>query len=264
MRSAGEGKASSRTPIAWLRGIDARAKLVFLAAFMLATLHASSPASMGVCVGIALAFALLVRLDARSVRAVVLPLVPILLFTLVLQVATLQEGEAVATIGGVSITWDALAASGRMLCCLFALVLASVSFMRCTAVEDLVFVLRWLLSPLRRMGVRTDAFVLSLTVAMGFAPVLVGEFNRLRMAQQARLADFDGTLRARIRAYSRLFAPLLHSSFQHADALAESFLSRGFSCHPMPTSLHPGRFGAPEAACLILAAVLVVLVVLLG
>ena len=240
-----------------LCGIDARAKLVFLAVFMLVTLHASTPVSVGACVAVALVFAFAVRLDARTVRMVLLPLAPVLVFTAIMQVASIQEGEAAFLVGSLTVTWDALAATGRMVACLFALVLASVSFMKCTAAEDLLAMLRWLLSPLRRLGVRTDAFVLSLSVAMGFAPVLVGEFRRLRMAQQARLADFDGPLRTRLHAYARLFAPMLHSAFQHADNLADAFLARGFSCASAPTSLHPGRCGALEILCLVVSAALV-------
>jgi len=240
-----------------LHGIDARAKLVFLAVFMLVVLHASTPALVGICVAVALVLAGAVRLDVRTVRAVLLPLAPILVFTAVMQVASIQEGDAAFRLGGLAVTWSALAATGRMVACLFALVLASVSFMKCTAVQDLLSMLRWLLSPLRRLGVRTDAFVLSLSVAMGFAPVLVGEFRRLRMAQQARLASFDGRLRDRVQAYARLFAPLLHSSFEHADNLADAFLARGFSCAPVPSTLHPGRFGAREILCLAASAALV-------
>lgn len=239
-----------------LSALDARAKLAFLAVFMVAALRASGPVPLGLCLGVSVALAAAVRLDARTVRAVLLPLAPILAFTMAMQAASFQEGPALAHIGGFALTWRALAESERMLACLLALVLASVSFMRCTAVEELVALLRWLLRPLRMLGLRTDAFVLALSVALGFAPVLVGEFMRLRTAQMARLADFEGSLRARVAAYARLFAPLLASSFSHADSLADAFLARGFSCHPAPTQLHPGKFGAPEAACLAAACAL--------
>lgn len=253
------GGSVKPTTLDVLCGIDARAKLVFLAVFMLVTLHAFTPVSVGACVAVALVLAFAVRLDARTVRMVLLPLAPILVFTAIMQVASIQEGEAAIFAGGFAVTWDALAATGRMVACLFALVLASVSFMKCTSVEDLLSMLRWLLSPLRRLGVRTDAFVLSLSVAMGFAPVLVGEFQRLHMAQQARLADFDGPLRARLHAYARLFAPLLHSAFHHADNLADAFLARGFSCISVPTSLHPGQCGTREIFCLVVSVVLIVI-----
>ena len=241
--------------MSFLASLDARAKLVFLAVFMLAALHARTAIAVGFCVGIAVVLAVAVRLDMRTVRAAVVPLVPILLFTVFMQALCVTEGNAVFSLGGLTVTEDALRAAIRMVACLFSLVLASVSFMRCTAVEELLSVLRWLLTPLRALGVRTDAFVLSVSVALGFAPVLVGEFNQLRAAQQARSADFDGPVGARVQAYGRLFAPLLRSSFKHAETMADAFLSRGFSCGAAPTQLHPGRFGAREVACLAAAAI---------
>ena len=247
-----------------LRGIDARAKLAFLVVFMVATLHARSAVSVGLCLAIAVLLALAVRLRASDVRAVLLPLAPILVFTMVFQVLTLQQGTVLVQVGGFAITQEALFESGRMLVCLVALLLASISFMRCTIVEELIATLRWLLTPLRAVGVRIDAFILSLSVALGFLPVLVREFQALKAAQLARLASFDGTVRDRLRAYMNLFAPLLRSSFMHADNLADAFLARAFSCGPAPTQLQRQRFGFDGAACLCVALIVAVCVFAVG
>jgi energy-coupling factor transport system permease protein len=177
-------------------------------------------------------------------------------FTVAFQVLTLQQGTLLAQVGGVAVTWEALPESGRMMACLLAIMLASVSFMHCTSVEELIATLRWLLLPLRAVGVRVDAFILSLSVALSFLPVLVREFQSLKTAQLARLASFDGTLRERLHAYLRLFAPLLRSSFEHADNITDAFLARAFSCGPEPTRLRCGAFGVPDALCLVFSAVL--------
>lgn len=251
-------------PVESLCGIDARAKLAFLTVFMVAALHARSAAALGVCLTVAVLLAVAVRLRPRELRAVLVPLVPILLFTILFQVLTLQEGLALVRIVGVAITAEALAESARMVACLLALMLVSVSFMRCTSVEDLMSTLRWLLSPLCKLGLRTDTFILSLSVALSFLPVLVREFQGLKTAQLARLASFDGTICERLRAYVKLFAPLLHSSFNHADNLADAFLARGFSCNPAPTRLQTAHLEASGIVCLLAAAILVVCVVAFG
>jgi energy-coupling factor transport system permease protein len=244
--------------------LDARVKLAFLAVFVVACLHARTAASLGLCMGVALALAIIVHLQPRELRAVLVPLGPILVLTVVFQVLAGQEGVTLVELGGLRVTEEALLQSVRMLACLLALMLASISFMRCASTEDLMSALRWLLSPLRRVGVRVDAFMLSLSVALGFLPVLTGEFQRLKAAQQARLASFDGTLRERLQAYLRLIAPLLQGGFHHADNLADAFLSRGFSCGPVPTQLHARRFGAGDACCLIAATALCCIVFAIG
>lgn len=247
-----------RNCFAGIAGIDARAKLVFLIAFMVATLHARDALSLGVCFGLALCLSLMVRLPRSAVRGVLVPLLPIVVFTVVLQVLAYPEGTLLARLGGVSVTVEALVTSARMVVCLLALVLASVSFMRCTRAEELVFTLEWLLRPLGALGLRTDAFILSLSVTLGFLPVLVREFRGLRAAQMARGAEFEGSLATRVRAYARLFAPLFRSSFSHADCLADAFLARGFSIASKRATLYTGHFGWREGACLLLAALICV------
>ena len=123
--------------------------------------------------------------------------------------------------------------------------------------------LRWLLSPLRALGVRTEAFMLSLSVAFRFVPVLVNDFSQLKQAQQARCASFEGSVSQRVANYARLFAPLARSSLRRADTLAEAFIARAFSCTSAPTSLHVARFGAREVVCLLVTATLAVLAIIL-
>lgn len=247
-----------------LSSLDARVKLACLAIFIVATLHAHAPLAVAACVALAIALACAVKLSVRDVRSVMLPLAPILIITTVMQVLYFQQGLAIASIGPVAITADALYASVRMVACLLAIMLASVSFMRCTATEELVCMLRWLLSPLRALGLRTEAFILSLSVAFRFVPVLVNEFQLVKRAQLARCGSFDGNVRERLGSYTRLFAPLIRNSFSRADTLAEAFLARCFSNGTTPTSLHAGSFGVREIVCLTCTIAVTVVVIALG
>ena len=63
---------------------------------------------------------------------------------------------------------------------------------------------------------------------MAFIPVLAREFLTLRAAHASRGASFEGPVRERLAAHARLFAPLVRSSFRHAESLADSLLSRAF------------------------------------
>ena len=247
-----------------LASIDARVKLACLIIFVIAALHARSAPAVAACVALAIALAATVKLGGRAVRAIMLPLAPILVITTIMQVLYFQQGSVLATIGPVAITAEALYASVRMIASLLAIMLASVSFMRCTTTEELMCMLRWLLSPLRALGLRTEAFMLSLSVTFRFAPVLVDEFQRIKRAQLSRCGSFDGNVRERLGAYTRLFAPLIRSSFNRADTLAEAFLARCFSCGPAQTSLHAGHFGMRELVCLACTIAISVVVIALG
>ena len=234
-----------------LRSIDARVKLVCLVAYIIVTLHARTLVSLAVCLAAAVALAAAARLGPRDVRGVMRPLVPILVVTVVMQVLYIQQGEVFAWLGPVALTREALGESGRMLVSLLSVMLASVAFMRCTDTEELMRTLRWLLTPLHVAGARTEGFMLSLSVAFRFIPVLAADFQQLKRAQESRCGSFAGGVRERLESYMRLFPPLVRSSFRRADTLAQAFVARCFSCGITPTAMHVGRVGAREVVCLV-------------
>ena len=145
-----------------------------------------------------------------------------------------------------------------MLVCLLCVMSMSAAFMACTSAEELVHVTAWMLAPLNRAGVKTDAFVLALNVAFRFVPVLADEFAQLKRAQQARLGGFDGSVRKRLSAYTRLFAPLVQSAFRRADSLAAGFYSRCFACGRARTNRSTWALKARDVLSIVLAAALVV------
>ena len=243
---------------AFLSRADARVKFACLAVFVVASLHARTPLALCVCIVSALIAAVLARCSARDVGTVLRPLAPILVITVVMQVLSNQQGTVVIQLGAVPVTAEALYESARMLGSLFGIMVASVAFMRCTTTEELVCMLRWLLEPLRMLGVRVDAFMLALSIAIRFIPVLLSDFDQLKHAQAARGARFEGGVREKLAAYARLFGPLMRSSFMHADTLAEAFLARCFGCCARASSIRETKIGASEAAlCVATAAVAV-------
>lgn len=247
-----------------LAALDARAKLACLVVFVVVALHARTAISLTACLILAIGLAGAVHLDKRSLRGVMLPIAPILVVTLVMQVLYFQQGDVLAQIGPVAVTAQALQEAARMLVSLLAIMLASVAFMRCTGVEELMSTLRWMLTPLRALGLRTEAFMLSLSVAFRFVPVLIAEFQQIKRAQLARCASFEGGVSERLGAYMRLFAPLVRSSFRRADTLAEALVARCFSCGIEPTSISSGHFGAGEAILLTCTAAIALVVGIAG
>lgn len=232
-------------------GIDARVKLAMLVAYVVVALHARTVASLALCCACAVAFTCAARLKIADASRALLPLVPIVVVTAVMQVLYYQDGPVLAQLGPVAITQEALVQAARMVVALACIMATSVSFMRVTTSGELESTLRWLLGPARAGGARTDGLMLSLAVALRFAPVLVGEFSQLRAAQIARGGAFDGGVRQRVAAYARLIAPLVRSSFNHADALAEASCARCLGAAARPASLRVLHFTARDAAVLI-------------
>lgn len=243
-----------------LARLDARAKLLCLLILALSVFHATTPVALGCCGAVTLVLAWGTGLSARRALKALKPLAAILLVTAVAQIAYLQQGEALFTLGSVAVTRSACAAIATLLVVLVCVMVQSAAFMRCTAAEDLTRALTQLLAPLRRLGLRVDALVLTLNVAFTFIPVLAREFTQLRQAHEARLAPLDeGSLRHRLQAHQRLFGPLLRTSLRRADQLAEALMSRCFSTGATHTYLHASHLRAPEVTGIVLAALLLAL-----
>jgi energy-coupling factor transporter transmembrane protein EcfT len=128
-------------------------------------------------------------------------------------------------IRGIYVTWQ------------FAgLVLAAAVLTRSTPPSDLVGGIERLLRPLSRVGVPSQDLAVMIAMALRFMPMLLEEYDRLRMAQMARGADFTtGSLALRTRAVAALAVPLLLSSFRRADELAVAMEARGYRRGPRTT-----------------------------
>jgi energy-coupling factor transporter transmembrane protein EcfT len=148
-----------------------------------------------------------------------------------LPVRITQEG----LLRGIYVTWQ------------FAgLVLAAAVLTLTTPPSDLVGGIERLLRPFSRVGVPSQDLAVMIAMALRFMPMLLEEYDRLRMAQMARGADFTtGSLALRTRAVAALAVPLLLSSFRRADELAVAMEARGYRRGPR-TSLRELLFSGRD------------------
>lgn len=93
-----------------------------------------------------------------------------------------------------------------------------------TALEDLVDLVAWLLTPLRRLGLRTQPLELAVPLVVRFTPVLVTRAGRLVEAWRAR---------SRRRPGWRLILPLMLMALDDADHVGEALRARGGVVPPL-------------------------------
>lgn len=138
-----------------------------------------------------------------------------------LPVRITQEG----LVRGIYVTWQ------------FAgLVLGAAVLTQSTPPSDLVGGIERLLRPLSRVGIPSQDLAVMIAMALRFMPMLLEEYERLRMAQMARGADFTtGSIALRTRAVAALAVPLLLSAFRRADELAVAMEARGYRRGPRTT-----------------------------
>ena len=87
-----------------------------------------------------------------------------------------------------------------------------------------------------------------IAMALRFVPILAEEYDRIRMAQMARGADFStGSPVFRMRATAALAVSLLLSAFRRADELALAMEARGYGRGPR-TSLRELKLNKTDLA----------------
>jgi energy-coupling factor transporter transmembrane protein EcfT len=193
-------------------------EILLVSLFLLAVIHTvrMTPAQAVAAlrpVAVFMAMIFLVHLLFTEGQAI-LPLDP-------LPIRITREG----LVQGIYVTWQ-----------FSCLVLAAAVLTRSTCPSDLVGGIERLLRPLSRIGIPSQDLAMMIAMALRFMPMLLEEYDRLRMAQMARGADFTtGSLALRTRAVASLAVPLLLSAFRRADELAVAMDARGYRRGPRTT-----------------------------
>lgn len=163
------------------------------------------------------------RLLWRSIR----PILPLVLFTSIINVFYVREGAVLLdwwifhiTTGGVN---SAAFITLRILC----LIMGSSLLTYTTSPTDLTDALERVLHPLTFLHIRVHTLAMMMTIALRFVPTLMDETDKIMSAQKARGADLEsGGLMKRVKALLPILIPLFVSSFRHAIELATAMECR--------------------------------------
>ena len=149
--------------------------------------------------------------------------------------AFLTEGTPLLSLAPLpaALTREGLAQGAYVTWQFASLVIAAAVLTMTTLPSDLVGGIERLLRPLARVGIPSQDIAVMISMALRFIPMLLEEYERLRMAQMARGSDFSvGRITLRIQAFAALAVPLLLSAFRRADELALAMEARGYRRGP--------------------------------
>lgn len=172
-----------------LASVDARLKLFFFIVYAIVLFKVVNSIVLGLCVLFAGVFAGVVHVSPKEVLAALKPLGVILIITLVAQVLYCQSGTVLFEIHEFPVYAEAVFAAVFMNARLVCLMVASLAFMHCVSSKSLIDTLSWFLRPLRRLGVRTDAFMVMLDVAFSLLPFLTAEAHVLMCGDAAPIGQ---------------------------------------------------------------------------
>ncbi|MBR5438187.1 MAG: energy-coupling factor transporter transmembrane protein EcfT [Clostridia bacterium] len=157
------------------------------------------------------------RMFFRSLK----PIIPIVLFTAVINIFYITGGKELISFGFINITGKGIITAVFMALRIILLIMSSSILTYTTVPTMLTDAIEKLLSPLKVFHIQVHTLAMMMTLALRFIPTLIEEIERIMNAQKARGADFEnGSFTDRAKALVPVLIPLFVSAFRRAYELA--------------------------------------------
>ena len=238
-----------------------RAKLLLTIGYIVILFVGSNPLGLALSTVFLVVAYTVAQIPLRLITKSLKPIVPILLFTAVLNLFFVP-GDAVFTLWVFTVTWQGLynvmVLTVRIICLIAGTSLLTYT----TSPIVLTDALERLLAPLAKLKVPVHELSMMMTIALRFIPTLIEETDKIMSAQKARGAELDtGTLRERVKALIPVLIPLFVSAFRRADELAMAMECRCYHGGEGRTRLRKLQLGGLD---FVLTAVCIAVFVLVG
>ncbi len=212
--------------------LDPRTKILLLILEIVFIFITKNPWSFILSAVFVLFVILLTRVPARMFFKNIKAILPILIFTAVINVFYGESGQVLVSFWKLSISTGGIYRAVYMAGRIMLLILISSVLTYTTTPNDLTDAIESLLLPLKFIGLKGAVHTLAMmmTIALRFIPTLVEETEKIMNAQKARGADLEnGKLIERIKALIPILIPLLISSVRRAYELAEAMECRCYN-----------------------------------
>ncbi len=163
------------------------------------------------------------KLMAKSLK----PILPILLFTSILNLIFIDTGKTVFKLWILKITSGGIETSVMMIIRITLLITGTSLLTYTTSPIALTDAIERLLSPLKKIKVPVHELAMMMTIALRFIPTLIEETDKIISAQKARGADMEnGNLVQKAKAMIPILIPLFISAVRRAEELATAMECR--------------------------------------
>lgn len=240
--------------------LDARFKIILTTLFIVMLFVTQK--ALGLAVGgVFCLFAIaLSRIPAKMFVKSIKPIVPILIFTSLLNLLFIDKGTVLFAWKFIHITQGGIQTSVFMVIRIMFLIAGTSLLTYTTSPIQLTDAIERLLSPLKKLHVPVHELAMMMTIALRFIPTLIEETDKIMAAQKARGADLEsGSLMQRAKALIPILIPLFVSAFRRAEELATAMECRCYRGGEGRTRLRQMQSGARDyialgVTCVFLAA----------
>lgn len=201
---------------------DPRLKLVLTIVYIAVLFAASNPLGLTLSVVFLAAMYLVAQIPLKMIGRSLKPILPIILFTAVLNVFFVSgEGDPLFQMGFLTIYAEGVRYAIVMGVRVAALISGTSLLTYTTSPIVLTDAIEALLRPLAKLHFPVHELAMMMSIALRFIPTLIEETDKIMNAQKARGAMLDtGKLTDRVKALVPVLIPLFISAFRRADELA--------------------------------------------
>ncbi len=212
--------------------LDPRVKIILMIVFVVFIFVSKNMVSLIFAAASVFAVAFVSRVPLKLYLKNMKAILPVLIFTSVLNVFYGNGGKVLLEFWVLEITTDGIYRSVFMTLRILLLIFISSALTYTTTPNDLTDGIESLLGPLKFIGLKGAVHTLAMmmTIALRFIPTLIEEAEKIMNAQKARGADLEsGGLVDRVKALIPILIPLLISSVRRAYELAEAMECRCYN-----------------------------------
>jgi len=210
-----------------LHRLDPRFKIVYTMIFIIMLFSGSRFWTLIIGAVFVIMAQLLSKVPLKMSWKSIKPILPVLLFTAVLNLAFIDSGEILWQWKIFRITEGGVNTSIFMICRIVLLIIGSSLLTYTTSPILLTDAIESLMSPLKKVRFPVHEMAMMMSIALRFIPTLLEETDKIMSAQKARGAMLDnGKLMERVKAMIPILIPLFVSAFRRAEELATAMECR--------------------------------------
>ncbi len=245
--------------------LDPRMKIILTGIFIVLLFMAKSIIALSVGIVFMLGAFLVSTIPFRLMLKSIKPIIPIIIFTAVLNLFFITTGDTLVHFWIIKITTGGVKTSIFMVVRIVCLIIGTSLLTYTTSPIALTDAIERLLSPLKKIKVPVHELSMMMTIALRFIPTLIEETDKIMSAQKARGADMEtGSIIQRAKALVPILIPLFVSAFRRAEELAMAMECRCYHGGEGRTRLKQLHIATRDFIALLVTAVFLAGVILIN
>ena len=237
---------------------DPRLKILLTILYIVLLFAAANPLGLALSIAWLAVLYKMAKIPVRMIVKSLKPIVPIILFTCVLNLFFVTgQGEPLVQVWVLRIYAEGVRYAILMAVRVITLIAGTSLLTYTTSPIVLTDAFERLLAPSNKIHMPVHELAMMMTLALRFIPTLVEETDKIMNAQKARGAMLDsGTLKERMHAMIPILIPLFISAFRRADELAMAMECRCYHGGEGRTRLKVLKYTKQDAiSCMVCMAV---------